>query len=515
MAVPENRRGQFSALLPYIAAFMPTWLPAEDGMRIAAYRFYNTLYWNDYGEFQLTIRGDEDFPVYVPSARRIINTFSRYSARACKYSVTAGSTGERDEAILQLDTLFRRERFWTMFHAEKKRGSIRGDWVWMISGDASRMGTGRALSISAVDPEKYFVLSNPEDKSDKWGCAIIQLVTIGEKDYVSVQRWLKPAHPEHPNYTPPPTGGESGSAGSGELVAIAYESVLLEQENWDDPQKRKIFRVNRPLALLDGITALPLYHIRTNVDDSEPYGVSDLRGIERIFLAINQTATDQDVAIAMAGLGMYVADSSPVDSTGAITNWVLGPKRVVEVPQDGTFQRVTGVSSVEPTISHMDWLQAQSESLFGINDIALGDAEVAVAESGIALALRMGPLLDATADRDREIGDVLTNFFFDLKQWLLIYERVNLPTAEILPVFPDKLPVDIDKRLEQYINLATNGIVDQQWVLEQLQILGVDVDPAEILARMAAASATELPSGDEDGDRLGTEAEPDEVGDED
>lgn len=510
MAVPENRSGQYSALAPYLTAFVPGWLPAEDGLRVASYAFYDALYWNDYGGFQLTIRGDEEFPVYVPSSRRIINTFARYVARDADYQVISGSSSERDIATATLDALFRRERFWTTFHAEKKRGSTRGDWAWMIVGDASKVGTGAALSIKSVDPSKYFALTNPEDKSDKWGCALIELVAVGDKSYVKVQRWLKVVHPDHPNFVEPQPGEQAASASGGNLAPVAYEVVLYEQENWTDPEKRKTFRVDRELALLDGITALPVYHIRSNTDNQEPYGVSDLRGIERIFLAVNQTATDQDVALAMAGLGLYTADSTPVNADGEITDWVLGPKRVVEVPQDGKFQRVSGVASVQPSIEHMDWLQSQAESLFGINDIALGDAEVAVAESGIALALRMGPLLDACSDRDREIGDVLTNFFYDLKQWLLIYERVNLPTSEILPVFPDKLPVDIDKRLEQYINMLINGIVDVQWVLEQLQTLGLDIDPAEVLGRLQAAGGTE--SEDPNADRLNEEANPDDNG---
>lgn len=497
----DNRTGQYSAVATFLTAYIPGWLPLDEGLRVASYKFYDDLYWNDVGNFQLTIRGDEDYPVYVPSARRVINTFARYTARGVKYSITATASSEQEIAELAFSTLFRRERFWTKFHTEKKRGATRGDWVIMIIGDAGAP-EGRRLSIKTVDPSKYFVLFNPEDKAEKWGCAIIELVPIGDKSYVKVQRWLKPTHPDHLEYNPDP------EAVVADMVPISYESVIYEQENWNDPLKRKTFRILSPLALLPGITALPLYHFRTNVDEDAPYGVSDLRGIERIFLAINQTATDQDVSLAMAGLGMYVSDSSPVDAAGQSTDWVLGPKRVVEVPKDGKFDRVSGTGSVQPSLDHIEFLQGQAESLQGINDIALGDVEVSVAESGIALSLRMGPILDASADRDLEIGDILTQFFFDLKQWFLIYERINLPTTEILPIFPDKLPVDIDKRLEQIQTLWTNGLVSKEWVWDELIKLGLDIDPATMMSQLEAGGGF---SEDPEGDRLAQEAEPDDT----
>jgi hypothetical protein len=503
MAVPENRTGTNSAVARLGTSIQkPSWLSAQDALRLMAYQVYDILYWNDVGNFQLTLRGDEEFPVYIPSARRIVNTFARYVGRDVTLDIQATDSGMRDACKLELDNLFRRERFWTKFHHEKKSGSIHGDWVIMLIGDPNKP-EGQRISIKMVEPGKYFSLTNPEDDSERWGAQIMELVHVGDKDYVKVQEWLKVQHPNHQNYNP--------EAALEQPVPIQYSQILYELDNFQDLEKRKTFRVDRQPELLDGITALPLYHIRTNSDPNAKYGVSDLRGIERIFLAINQTATDQDVALALAGLGMYASDSSPVDPvTGQATDWIIGPKRVVEVPEGGKFERVSGVASVEPSIQHMDYLQEQAQSLFGINEIALGNVEVNVAESGIALALRMGPLYDASADRDREIGDILTQMFYDLvTMWFPTYERKQFGDSVVLPFFPPKVPVDKAAELERLNQLWTSGAISLLWYWEQLVALGYDIDPVKMQAEMAETGG--VFQGDPTGDRLAEEAS---VGDE-
>lgn len=501
----DNRVGQYSAVAQYLAAWKPSWLPDDEALRVASYRFYDILYWNDTGEIKLTIRGDEANPVYIPSARRIVNTFARYVMRACKLRVQAATPDLRDEAKAAFDKLFIREGFWTKLHTEKKYGSARGDMVFMLVADPSKP-EGTRISITTVNPGTFFAIPNPEKPSERWGASIMEEVTIDNKIYIKVQTWLKSTHPGHPNYNP--------QAVLSALPPIAYSSIIYETDNFKDPAKRKTFRVDRQLELLPGITSLPLYHIRANATLDDVYGISDLRGIERIFLAINQTATDQDVAIAMAGLGLYASDSSPVDDEGSPSDWVLGPKRVVEVPEGGKFERVSGVVSVEPTIEHMEWIQQQAESLFGINDIALGDAEVAVAESGIALALRMGPLLDNTEPRDREHLDVLNQMMFDLQtQWFPVYERIQFgdPTTTTIDIVPgDKLPQDRAARIEELNTLYTNGLVSKQWVWRELIEMGEDIDPATMMAELEEGGGFE---GDPTGDRLAEEAEPGDVTD--
>jgi hypothetical protein len=264
-------------------------------------------------------------------------------------------------------------------------------------------------------------------------------------------------------------------------------------ENWNDPLKRKVFAVNTALDLLPGMKTLPLYHFANNKDPDNIFGTSDLRGLERIFLDINQTATDESVAVAMAGLGLYVSDSSPVDAEGNLTDWVLGPKRVVETRPGGKFERVSGIASVEPTQGHMDWLQAQAESVLGISDVALGQVDVTLAESGIALAIRMGPLLDAANQRDQEIKDILIQMFHDLKTyWFPIYERINMGDAVtgaiIEPVFGPKLPTNVKENLDRLAQLFLDGVIPIQIYWKKLREYGIDLPEDAELTRMFAES---------------------------
>lgn len=503
----DNRTGQYSVVATLATNYKPSWMPEEDAIRVASYQLYDILYWNDVGDIKLTLRGDEEFPIYIPSARRIVNTFARYVARDVRMDITGSDSTVIETCRTSLQNLFRRERFWTKFHHEKKMGSVRGDWVIMISGDPGK-AEGSRLSLSMVHPSRYFALTNPEDDTDRWGAQIMEELHIGDKDYIKVQTWLKPEHPEHLNYQQPQPGVTIDTS----TTPIQYSQVVYELDNFQDPQRRKAFRIDVAPVLLPGIFALPLYHIRTNPDSESKYGTSDLRGIERIFLAINQTATDQDVSLAMAGLGMFVADSSPVDpQTGEASDWIIGPKRVVEVPTDGKFDRVSGVASVEPTIGHMEWVQKQAQSLFGINEVALGEADVAVAESGIALALRTAPLHDAAGDRDGEIGDALNQFFYDLvTMWFPVYERQQFGDCVVLAHFPPKLPVDVDAEVTRLETMFEGGVISKEYYWSKLKQLPPysDLDPVLMQQQLDAGGGFAGDTGgDPTGDRLAAEAD--------
>lgn len=490
--VDDSLTGQYSVVANFLSGYSPSWLSNDpfNQARIASYKFYENLYWNDAGGFRMTLRGDEEFPVYIPSARRIINTFNRYVARGLTISVTGTNTAQVDAAQFAYDTLFKRERFFSNFKHSKRLGLIRGDMVLGIFGDALRP-EGRRLSIVDIDPSKYFPILNPEDNKVEWGQSLIEQVHIGEKDYIKIQRWLKPTHPEHPDYDQETPNYEAD---------IAYDETIWEMESWDDPEKRKQFQSVTPLDYVPGIKTLPLYLFANNKDPDNVFGTSDLRGLERIFLDINQTATDESVAIAMAGLGVYVSDTSPVDDDGNPTDWVLGPKRVVETAEGGKFERVSGVASVDPTQGHMDWLQSQAESVLGISDVALGQVDVTLAESGIALQIRMGPLLDASGDRDLEIEDKLIQMFYDLKNWFAIYERLNfgddVTGATIEPVFGQKLPTNNKEEMDRLAQLFLDGVIPIQVYWEKLRALGLELpeDP-ELVKMFEEARAISDPEG--------------------
>jgi hypothetical protein len=485
----DSLTGQYSVVASFLTPYVPSWLSGDtiNGLRIASYQFYENLYWNDAGGFKMTLRGDEEFPVYIPSARRIINTFNRYVGRDLSFRVEGQTTEQVTAAQDAFDILFKREKFFSLFRSNKKMGLIRGDWIIGLFADPLKP-EGRRISIRGIHPSRYFPIVNPRNSEELWGQSLIESVHIGDKDYINFQRWLKPIHPDHP---------QTGSMDA----PIAYENATYEQENWNDPTKRKTFAAETdiPLDVLPGIFTLPLYHFGNDQQQGNLYGTSELKGLERIFLAINQTATDEDVAIAMAGLGLYVSDATPVDADGNVTDWVLGPKRVVEIPRGGEFKRVSGVASIEASQGHMDWMQKQAESVVGISDVALGQVDVSVAESGVALALRMGPLLDASAERDGEIEDVLIQFFHDLKQWFLIYEKINMGDdvtgATIMPVWGDKLPTDRKGQLDRLAQLHTDGVISLEFYWTELNKLGYDIDINEMRRQIEEDGALADPTG--------------------
>lgn len=490
--------GQYSVIAPFLQNYNPAWLSGdpESQARVSAYEFYKNLYWNDAGGFRLTLRGDEEFPVYIPAARRIVNTMVRYVAKNLSIHIDAGSPEVIAAAQTAYDTLFKRCKFYSVFNAEKRWLSATGDMVFGLFADPEKP-QGTRIKIKRVDPGKFFPIYDPTDDTEVWGQQIIELVTVGDKNYVHIQRWLKPIHPEHP---------ETGNL----EAAISYDATTYETDGWDDPAKRKTFSYegDAPIEVLDGILSLPLYHFRNDWQPGNRFGTSDLAGLERIFFAINQTATDEDVSIAMGGLGMYVADSRPVDSSGAPADWVLGPKRVVEVPKDGKFDRVNGTETTH-SIAHLTMMQDQAEATLGISEVALGQVDTSVAESGIALALRMGPLLDAAGSRDVEILDVLTQLLHDLKMWFLVYEQTNLGDditgATILPVFGDKLPTDSAGVMDRLLELYTNGIISRAYYWETINSLGTalpPIDPQQMLTEIEEDQASIDPTGD----RLGQEA---------
>jgi hypothetical protein len=495
----SNIQGQYSLVAPFLTSFMPSWLSGNtvEQARIASYTLYENLYWNDAGGFRMVVRGDEEFPVYIPTARRIIKTLVRYIGRGWGYSIVGGDSTQQQAAQLAYDTLFKRERFYSLYNQQKRMGLIRGDWVFGLFADPNKPET-RRISIVDVHPGKFFPIYKDGDTRSVLGQRIIEPITVGDKTYIRVQRWLKSTHPDHPSYNETAPDYEA---------PIAHDDTTFETESWDDPAKRKTFQVTTPTELLDGILTLPMYHIKNDAQPGEGYGTSDLKGLERIMFAVNQTATDEDTAIAMAGLGMYTADSSPVDDDGNATDWMIGPKRVVETPQGGKFERVSGVASVEPSQSHADWLQKQAESVFGISDVALGQVDVSVAESGIALALRMGPLLDEANERDQEIRDVLDQFLHDLKQWFLVYEGVNLGddvTGVVLEsVFEEKLPEDKKAQMDRLQQLFLDGVIPMPFYWQALRDLGLELPDDATLTQMFAdqQSAT-----DPQGARLAQEA---------
>lgn len=481
----------------------PSWITGENAKRYTAYDFYDSLVSNNPEQFRLVLRGDEEDPVYMPTARKIVRTLARYIAKDLGFAVdmqsqdlSAGGDPEQpadpqalSAAISAYGDLFNRERFFSNFRVNKKFGLQRGDMMIYVLGDPSKPD-GKKISIKFLDPRKYFPLTNKSDATSITGCDIVDVITDPDdssKQYISRQRYLRGNSDLYPGYNPEAPNYEA---------PVIFEHLWLEMDKWqEEPKTVKTISPATPLP--QGITHLPVYHIKFGGDTDEMFGESVLQGLERIFLAINQAVTDEALTLAMAGLGFYHSSSTPVDEDGNPTDWVIGPKRVVETGREDIFERVQGVSSITPSQDHVKGLENQISAATGINDVAIGNVDASVAESGVALALRMAPILDETDEYDDVIRDVLAQFFYDLKFWLQAYEGIALDeTIVVKPSFGSKLPRNLDNEFKHVYDLFANGIISKQWMISWLQEnFGYDF-PSDMIDQIREEQAADAASSD-------------------
>jgi len=486
----------YATAVPFFLAAMPSWVDEYNAQRLASYDLYDDLYANR-PDTSLLLRGADDKPIYVPTAKRIVNTLARYVGKDWGYEVTPGPSKDPNEdtdgdndilnARTAFGNLYSRENLGSQFSSGKKEWLRRGDWLWYIFADESKP-EGQRISVKCIDPRTYFPMNNDANDVDRvTGQQIVEetLADDGKTVILKIQTYVKYTDPLHPNY------GSKTIPDEG--FPIYYMSELYDLKDWQDPAKKKVLSTITPLTVIEGVSALPIYHIRNNAETANPFGVSDLAGLESILAGINQTISDEDLSLAMAGLGMYVTDSgAPVDvDTGAPTTWEIGPTQVIEVSQGRSFKRLAGITSVEPSQTHVDYLEEQAYGTNGINDIALG-SRGAVTESGVALAIRMQPLFDEADLKDQEINGVLTQMFHDLQtMWFPAFEGLNFGDVIVSSgTSRDRLPFD---RAEFWTEMTTgleSGILPLSAVHRMInEKLGYDLTEKELADAIAAQSA--------------------------
>lgn len=408
------------------------WMTAEDAERLEAYRVYESLYKNVPDAFKLVQRGTDANPIYIPSARTIVEATNRFLAKGWTYALDPrrGTDGERQALNLVLQSLFRREKVWSKFASQRRYGLIRGDSVWHIIGDLARPA-GRRLTISRVDPGAYFPIPHPTDPSRISGCHLAEQIAVGDKTIIKRQTYRKT-----------------------DTGRISYELSWWEPGSWDDREgsgqelKKAAAPPEPPVAyeLDPRITALPVYHVANSQADDAEFGTSELQGLERIATAVNQAISDEELALALEGLGLYVTTSGPpVDDDGNEVDWIIGPGRVLEIDENATWDRVTGVTNVTPVLQHIAYLEGAMRESVGVPDIAVGRVDVQTAESGIALSLKMAPLLAKNEEKEVEILSVMDHMLYDIATaWLPVFEGVDAGDAQPVSVVGDPMPVNRD-----------------------------------------------------------------------
>lgn len=462
---------------------IPTWMNAYDAQRIASYGLYENIYWTNPDTFKLVQRGAEANPLYMPSGRIIVNTMDRYVGvdMAPIMDPAFGTPDEQAVALVAMTDFLKRERFGSQYESNKLYGIMRGDWCFYITANAAK-AQGSRLTLRGIDPAMVFPINPANDVDRVIGYDLVEQITVGDNLRIKRTRYLKSDHPDHPS---------DGIAPGG---PISYQVDTLELENWEDPEEAKYVAgpEDVPIVLMPtNITQLPVYHIKNFEEPGNPFGSSEMRGLERVMAGVNQAITDEELALALEGLGMYKSEKgNPIDSNGNPTTWQLGPGRVVH---DGSFERVNGVNTVGPFQEHLAYLHSQMDQVSGTSDVAKGVVDVTVAESGIALKLRMGPILGASKKKDVTVKEVLNQMFYDLRDWFSAYEGVNMTNVRFEVMFGQKLPEDTKARFDQLFQMYTADppLITAAYFRDACREMGFEI-PIDITGEAIAAERSQM-----------------------
>lgn len=462
----------------------PSWIPDElDVLRIQSYQTYEELYWNVPDILKVALRGSNALPVYVPAARTVIDTTNRYYG--ADFRVVIGGTGDAVTAAqLAVTDLMKRERFRSKFNGAKRYGLIHGDQIWHLTADETKP-VGNRLRLTAMDPAMYFPITDDDDVDRVTGCHLVELITTADGDRIRRLTYRKEQNPNGTN-------------------TITVEEGIFRTDKWGGPEDQPE-RILRPVQELPPqITSLPVYHTKNTDTPGDPFGSSEVRGLERLFAGLNQTMSDEDLALALMGIGMYATDASqPIDlKTKQPVPWQLGPGRVVH--HDGTnWTRVQGVGNLSESYgAHYNRLWEAIKQASATPDVAMGAVDVQVAMSGISLALQLGPMLAKAAEKNDLLLDTQNQMWYDVvTMWMAAYEQTTFEGITIDAVVGDAVPVDREARFAELNDMLDRGVIDTEYYRGEAKKLGytfpedigINAD-AEFQARNASDFTTRLTS---------------------
>jgi hypothetical protein len=469
----------YSTVTEYIQSY-PGWVPVEEQERIASYALYEEIYWSHPTTFRLVFRGSENKPIYLPAGRVIVDTMNRYLGRGFDFTTTAaaGATAGAEQTLA--DTFLRdfwaRERMKSVFSSAKLYGLMRGDWVFHITADPLKL-PGKRISIKAIDPGMWFPVYDDDDL-DK----LIKVHLAEQYTDSAGKQWIKRQTYER--------------ADNGQIL---HSIGLFDPDKAFKADGKATVDIVKQVPLPPAIDTFPVYAIRNTEQPQNPYGSSEMRGLERLFMGMNQAISDEDITLALNGLGVYFTNGGgPTDAAGNDLPWSIAPGSVLENVDQ--FERVQGVTTVQPFTDHIATMWSYAQMASGASDVAIGNVDVTVAESGIALALRMGPILARAEDKLDIVSDVMTQLLYDLRRWFLVYESVNMEATRFTPTFKDPLPTNKKGEIDLVTGLVEAKIMSTQTarVYIESKKLGITFDANEaglIADETSTAAAAADPFG--------------------
>lgn len=434
----------------------PTWIPDElDIARIQAYQAYEEMYYNVPDIFKVALRGTNALPLYVPAARTVIDTTHRYYGVDFR-PVVSGTGSAVVAAQLALSDFMKRERFRSKFNGLRRYGLIQGDSIWHLTADESKP-VGSRLRITALDPAMYFPITDDEDVDRIIGCHLVELITTADGDRIRRLTYRK-GDPRPDGTTP-----------------ILVSEGIFKTDKWGGPEDTPETVIRQEQELPEQITSLPVYHTKNTEQPGDPFGSSEIRGLERLFSGLNQAMSDEDLALALMGIGMYATDASqPIDPvTKKPVPWQLGPGRVVH--HDGTsFAKLPGATDLDEAYgAHYDRLWQAIKQASSTPDIAIGSVDVSIAQSGIALALQLGPMLAKAGEKNDLLLDTHNQLFYDIiNMWMPAYEQTTFEGVTIDCVVGNGVPVDREARFAELNDMLDRGVIDTDYYREEAKKLG-------------------------------------------
>jgi hypothetical protein len=435
----------YSTLGPFMTD-KPAWVDEMHQERLASYSIYDQIYWNFKEALQVSLRGTNTQPLLIPSARTIVDETSHYLLKG----LTIETDDPESEFGLWMDAFLKREMFDVRMHEGKHSGVIKGDWLYHITADPEKP-EGSRVSLTTLDPGSYFPYYDDDDPDKLLAVDLVNQIEMeGGKVRVHKLRYSYP-HDDDGNLLL--VGG---------VRRVLREEGIYEMEGWWDGKAARIHQVLLKEELLtDSINTIPVYHFKNIRSQGDPFGSSEIRGFEALIGGINQTSSDEEIVLALDGIGVWVTDASKPDG-----GWSVGPGEVMEIGQGQSFKRAEGVRSVEPMLNHIQMVQ---EALYkGSHTFDAQGIDVQIAESGVALAIKFMPTLAKIELRDKDGLARLEQLFFDIRGWFADYEGQDFREEELAIVLGQKLPTVRKETLNELNNMLDRKVISRKYYREEM-----------------------------------------------
>jgi len=434
---------------------MLVWVPELDRDRILAYQKYEEIYWSHKTAFKLKDVTADGMPLYIPNPMTICDATSHFFMKGLEITAK-GAFGEAWKAFND------REEFLAKFHEAKHSGVVRGDFLLHLTADPTKP-EGTRVSINSVDPAMYFPEFDDDDLNRVKAVNLVELVIDEDRPEGIVIRRQRYSY-----------------VSVGEQRKVLSQHATYEARDWWKGQTAvKILDITPPTVLPDPIATIPVYAYKNKPWQGQPFGSSEIRGHEALQSRINQSATDEDVALALEGLGVYATDAPPPtrreDGQDIQVPWVIAPGMVVEVPTGSTFRRVEGLKSVEPFQAHLKFLTDSVYEATATFRPSTIDAQMA--ESGIALAIKFLPTMAKLEERDLLGVGKTQQMMHDLKFWFVAYDGNTAisDTDEAVITLGDKLPENKTDRLNVLNNLLDRKAISKEFYRQQItELYGIE-----------------------------------------